>query len=430
MRRVPMTSASSRGFALVGVVMFVLVLTILGLSLFSLSSIEGQFLNQSTSRAEAFYAASEGLERARFVLATTDSLDSVASWLEVGGTIAYAVAMQQQGANVDSAGPIAWNGAPVVVRVLAIKRGQRSFLETRLEPLREEDLYRRLVTLSNTLNVAHENPDNPGQSTVSRTILNGEIWENVTNGSIVGIPGLHYPSTNTDPVPDPDVDSYLAQHLWDSATTPLPHNALNGDYSLDATGYPNNVRFYRTTGTLGDAGWSLNKAGQSYTIRVKGRVIWMFDHGVRFDGGVQVQHDLIPTPEDALIIVARHGPITTEDDAFKGIAFKSALTTPLLSAIPVILVSDRMVSIEHKVITNELSRVNNLSIYARDCYLLGPYTGNVNMTLTHPNLPGPLSTLIDLLYELRFLPNATVGIGGTLPPIAGSWRDITESNPI
>jgi hypothetical protein len=42
-----------RGFVIVGVVMFVLALTILGLSLFSLSSYESQFLNRSLAREQA-----------------------------------------------------------------------------------------------------------------------------------------------------------------------------------------------------------------------------------------------------------------------------------------------------------------------------------------------------------------------------------------
>src|SRR6266487_6565136 len=74
MRRVP---GGERGFVLVGVVMLVLALTILGLSLFSLSSFESQFLGRSLDGACAFHAANGGLDRARFALAATESLQSV-----------------------------------------------------------------------------------------------------------------------------------------------------------------------------------------------------------------------------------------------------------------------------------------------------------------------------------------------------------------
>ena len=68
---------TDRGFVLVGVAMFVLVLTILGLSLFTLSGFEAQFFARANERAEAFNTAASGIERARFALLATDSLQPV-----------------------------------------------------------------------------------------------------------------------------------------------------------------------------------------------------------------------------------------------------------------------------------------------------------------------------------------------------------------
>ncbi len=76
-RRASPSAGAQRGFALVGVVMFILVLTILGLSLFSLTGYESQFMQRSLDRAEAFHAAAGGLDRARFALTRLEQLAAV-----------------------------------------------------------------------------------------------------------------------------------------------------------------------------------------------------------------------------------------------------------------------------------------------------------------------------------------------------------------
>ena len=52
--------AEARGFMLVGVVMFMLALTILGMSLFALSSYEAQFYTASASREQSMQNAESG----------------------------------------------------------------------------------------------------------------------------------------------------------------------------------------------------------------------------------------------------------------------------------------------------------------------------------------------------------------------------------
>jgi hypothetical protein len=75
---------SERGFVLPGVVMFVIVLTILGLSLFTLSSYEAQFMNSTLDETQAFYLANGAMDRARYLLASTHLLQSVSTNLGVG----------------------------------------------------------------------------------------------------------------------------------------------------------------------------------------------------------------------------------------------------------------------------------------------------------------------------------------------------------
>jgi Tfp pilus assembly protein PilX len=86
--------SQARGFILVGVTMFVIVLTILGLSLFSLSGFEAQFLNDSMERQQAFYSASGGIERAKWVLLRPNAkLQDVKNNLPLDGVV-YAAATQ------------------------------------------------------------------------------------------------------------------------------------------------------------------------------------------------------------------------------------------------------------------------------------------------------------------------------------------------
>jgi len=93
MPRRPIRSEAS-GFVLVGVVMFVLALVILGLSLFSLSSYEGQFVERTKESDAAFYAASSGIEHAKFALARSESLGLVSASLFPTPDVVYARAQR------------------------------------------------------------------------------------------------------------------------------------------------------------------------------------------------------------------------------------------------------------------------------------------------------------------------------------------------
>src|SRR5262249_38055573 len=91
-----------RGFVLPGVVMFVIVLTILGLSLFALSSYEAQFMNATLDQTQAFYFANGAIDRARYLLTSTYRLQDVAS--NLGAGVDSAIAIQDPYGNPNSAG--------------------------------------------------------------------------------------------------------------------------------------------------------------------------------------------------------------------------------------------------------------------------------------------------------------------------------------
>ena len=70
-RPLPQPRRDERGFILVGVVTFMLALTILGLSLFALSSYEAQFFFASASREQSLQRAESGMELVKALISST-----------------------------------------------------------------------------------------------------------------------------------------------------------------------------------------------------------------------------------------------------------------------------------------------------------------------------------------------------------------------
>src|SRR6266516_3851897 len=106
-------SPEQRGFVLVGVVMFVLALTILGISLFTLSNYESQFFDASYNQSQAFYDALSGIERTKYILAATNDPSKVGTDLPAG--VIYAGVMQH-----GDSSRVLWSGTSAIrIRVIA-----------------------------------------------------------------------------------------------------------------------------------------------------------------------------------------------------------------------------------------------------------------------------------------------------------------------
>ena len=452
----PSPTRSQGGFALVGVVMFILVLTILGLSLFSLTGYESQFMQHSLDGAEAFSAAAGGLDRARFALSRTGQLVKVKEGLPLDG-VTYAVAMR----GTDSTGTIDWDDpdAPdIVIRVKAQKNGESRFLEAKYDPGRARSLYKRLMSLSGVepdssgLVVVRQDPDDATlEWNYWGTWLNGEVRENEDNADLIfpiGYPNPPQPQTlnlSLGGVPSPDVDGFLGQH-WISATNATPTH--QNELAFDALSSPNKVRFFRTARTGGD--WSLDvtldhpKYNQwDPRIQVSGTAIWMLDGGLRSEGTVYVTGS--GDPADMLVIVAKKGSDPGGPDNFHrsltdaGIALLGSID----STIPIVLVSDGGVRIENRdlrLLTDGDDKtpttVNCLGIFAPYARIMGPdpdrgltpdeYGIPVNtLRFTRSDLD-PANALIDKLSDLGYLPNTAGALKGKLRFIAGTWREVTE----
>ena len=423
-----------RGFVLVGVVMFILVLTILGLSLFSLSGFEAQFMQNSLDNADVFNAAVGGLERAKFALIHGNTLESVKANLPIEGA-QYAVARQGPDP-ADTTGTVDWNGTEDIwIRVLATQNGERKLLEARYQPSFTTDLYGRLMTLygalpqgagafDTCLYVQEHSYNDPTEDRSQQTVLDGEVWQNNTYTDwalpVAPLSTLSFPLFSG--VPLPELDSYFAAHF--ATAVEANGNGQSHHYTLTGIGRRNDVGFYKSTWTGGD--WSLKiDSGSPVTIEVSGVVIWMFDHGFFSTRPVTVEG----TVNDMLVMVAK--PSTDEDQPNSGISTESSLDSP---TVPVVLVTSGRVDLETFANPDLSTTIDFLSIFARNALIMGPRADPNGpphaLTLRHPSgVSHPANATLEKLYDLGLLPNVATGSGRKLTMEPGTWREVIESNP-
>jgi hypothetical protein len=428
------------GFVLVGVLMFILVLTILGLTLFSLGSYESQFFFRSNDDQTARYAALSGIERAKFALSNTGSLRAAQDLSGVPiDSLVYTVAKQGPVFDTaDSMGAVSWNSDSTVwIRSLAVVNGQRALIEARFSPSEKAEHYRRLFSLSSPnlgLDVAMTN----GTTTVGpQVLLYGALSQASTNTAFLATAGVPpNPYSTGDTLSPPNIKAFFAKH-WNAPGTTVVWPRNKDDYDLDASGAPDQIGFFETPASLGDdpnGYWSLNadyghgnhNGSATASITVHGTCIWMFDRGVRWYKRLTV----IGTPSDALILVADSSYATTEND--DAILFKSGIApTPgyLNTIVPIILVTSQGVGIQYYVVTDAATQLSYLSVYAAACDIVGPIPPNT-MDLVHsaaaPQDKG--GGLIDRLALKGLLPNTTSGTAGDFTPKPRTWREIKSSD--
>jgi hypothetical protein len=432
------------GFVLVGVIMFILVLTILGLSLFSLSGFESQFFERSYRDSRSFYESVGGLDRARWVLIKTNTLAKVGQSLPPG---VEARAYQDKGGGfIDSLGNVAWSGADVLIRVTTTDGDVRRTVEAQYEPLRTQDYYKRLMTLSGRGGTPDTGlwvyiDNGVGDTRWTQTALEGRVWQNPAS------PGPLCTSfvNATNPalfqwippggVPDPDVDDYFygANGHWAGASI-VPIDGTSMAFNLIGTGQPNDVGFYRTIS--GGAPWSgifgpkNPDAGdiEDVQINVQGTVIWMFDRGLDSERMVRVQG--VGGANDLLILVALSCD-PSQVHRHTGLALFGGLDSP---TVPVILVASENIKLQHAVPVTEdaSSTIGYLSVYAKSIALMGPklYSPLRMLTLQHaPNAaPDQPGGAVDRLYDLGLLPNIIPDENRDLPMRPGTWHQVALNN--
>jgi len=417
--RIPTAARGHSGFILPGVVMFILVLTIIGLSLFALSSYEAQFFYTSLHDTQLFYDASGAIDRARFVLGATKKLESVGA--NLGPGIEYAVARQ----GADSIG--GWDdNSPIMIRVLATKTDasgkiHRRFQEALFDPNTVE-MYDKLFSMSSTERGLRFMDDD---NSALQSILKGTWWQTYAGehlpddwrGDVYDVNlesvikeevGPPWP-----PVPAPQVQTFLNQNTGNYKTPPEP---TPNHYVLDASGAPDRLKFFSTA--------NLNLTGQLPVFSVTGIAVWMFSQRLETNKMLTVSG----TANDMLVLVV-HG--TASEDSIAALTLWGGIDSP---NVPVILVSDHRIYIQNQPDGDFDTTVNWLSLYAPSAWIWGPKQISSHkpetwklLRYTH-GFSASAEANLETLFARRALPNVT-GPRNALSFRPGSWREVTESNP-
>jgi hypothetical protein len=393
-------SHEASGFVLVGVVMFILVLTILGLSLFSLSGFEAQFLNASLHRQDSYYIATGGVERAKWVLTRTNKLENVKDNMPEG--VIYTTARQGvnfDDANVDSTGSIKWDSPdPVWIRALAEERGVKTYVEARFNPSEPEQIYKRVAT-SFTGVTGVDDTHSP------QVNLNGEVWQ---NGSLTLYKTKFSGTDLTGNAPMPDVTSFYAAYLYAPGTldASLVRSGTQLEVYLDSGTRGGPPVFYRTSGLVTN-----NVSGGYNTFHVRGTAVWMLPDGIDLQSRIALDGG----PQDRLIIVAR-----AVDGKSVGITLDAFEFYP---GTPLILVSDSGIDFGTGWNSTTIStNIPYITMFGNGVKIMGPDPGQT-LTLSHnSNLD---EDVLEPLYDAEALPNTLGGTTGrTLKLQAGTWRQL------
>jgi hypothetical protein len=296
-------------------------------------------------------------------------------------------------------------------------------VEMQFDPVKPIDMYRRLFTLTGgvsptswhappypSMRASTSDPDDIPPVTRTRPVLGGNIvWASPCPDPYTLVPGFQPPAIGVTPAPN--VDGYFAQH-WAAAQEVSSNGSHN--YSFNPPG--GTPGFYRTSWS-GSGNWSLyNDHVPTVDVTINGTVIWMFDHGVKFEDRVNINGSL----NDLLVIVAKEGGPPSERLA---IAFGGSFN----ATVPLVLVSDAGVGIEHDYNGGQGSTGIYVSVFADNLLLMGPRPSGTNaLTLMHPidAVPDQVNGVVTKLAELGLLPNTQPGFDASLVPLAGTWQEL------
>ena len=423
------------GFVLVGVVMFVLALTILGMSLFAISGYEATFLGESRDETAALYQAEGGVDMVCQILAQAgDSLAS-AHLAEGYAGVLHAVAYQTNSLNeTDSTHAIDF-GSPVTVVVTALDGDQTRTVSGRFIPKPAVDYYKRLFTVSGTqvslspstgtllipvsIYIETQGISEPVNSRLHtvRPAPSDEVWQASTTDS-TWIQRTAWSKTRPlllGSVPVPNTADLYARQI--ASGTPYAPQQI--DSTLIFNQHAGAVGYYVTPANS-DSNYSFAySAGGTLELNVKGTVVWMLPRGFRSDNQVNVQaYDSSPT---TLVMVGSPNPLRTGagNDPRIGLWFFGGIN--VAPGVSIILVSDGQVNIEGNNSGNASVAAANMSVFSEGLYLMGP-KAPFFLDFSHPT---SMDALIGNLESIGALPGATGAAPAAFTLIPGSWQDAT-----
>ena len=411
---------------LVGVVMFMLALTILGLSLFSLSSYEAQFFTTSASREQSLQNAESGMELVKALLQLQPQRLENAQ-LAVGQFgIRSALAYQWRSplsTDTTSRGNVNWDSTMVVV-VTANSGGVERTIQARYRPVPGESPYKQLVTAGLSIQYNMENWP-PPQSFE----LRGPVWQFVDSSTdtvwtrlvnwAVGRP------LRTTPPATPLGDAFV-NAKYASATSPTYWSGDHGPYSMTLRNTGSTPKYFRPPPSPHDAHHDPEYDDYSFyvngnlTLSVRGTVVWVIPRGACFRNRVTVVQEDTNVPSTLVIVAKANGRSTGYEN--RGLWFMGGLRASS-STMRVFLVSEGDIGLTH---TNEVTwgpDVNQLCIVAGgDVELGGPASGYRQRIMRDA---GTMDPVADQLVASGALPALTASSTMTFVPVPSTWSETT-----
>ena len=411
------------GFLLIGVIMFVLALSILGLSLYSLSSYEAQFTRQSHDNNTALYKAQGGLEMVKAILATPPYPLKGANKANGHEGVVWANAFQLKPGSRDSIGTIDFTDT-VHVTILTNQGGQSRSLEAQFLPSPKKDYYKRLFTIATDPFVV--TTGGSGNRNHKRTVqLTGRTWQYAGSAADTGWakdvtwsanPHFENPA---DSVRVADVPTYFAAHPVTQVAQWVDTTSVTWKLSLQCQ-TPKSIVWFRAphprnaADPSSDPVFDLNVLSNDLEIAVKGTAILELPHGARFNNRVHITGTgAIPT----LVIVGQRNGLDL-DSPEAAIWFFSGLAVD--DNVNVVFATDAQVKLEFFNPGQGDGQARNLSVFARQLWLLGPQVGDGIFDLQHPSA---MDSIIDGLYARGALPLPATAISNTFAFVRGSWRE-------
>jgi len=424
----PTNADPERGFVLIGVIMLILALTILGLSLFSLSSYEAQFLGSSSRKSQAFYDALGGIERTKHILASDGRFASA-------GTNLPPFVVEASATQEGSVDTVDWdNPNPIVIEVLAQRGSERKKLRATYSHSRYRGLYRDAVA-ANRIFVPPDSAVNELGVTwhIKSVHVEGTVREQAQIGQYRSeFAGNQWTDDDTTPVPAPQVAEYLSHyHALGPHGVVVNESGRTIDLRTDNDDvyglfHGPNIGFGPSTNDSFGLSMGFDDP-MEILINAHGKVvIWLLSEGAHFNHRVRIRG----SSSDRLIIVAGTSQATrysAETGANLGLWFRGGIETN----VPVFLISDGAIAIDREVDPHLDTFMSYASIFARGVYLRGPHgyqedSDDPDFILQHDR-----SRDAEILFPLQdagYLPNMIGGLGRLFTLVPGEFREVDDSD--
>jgi hypothetical protein len=430
----PHPAADERGFILVGVVMFMLALTILGLSLFALSSYEAQFFVASAAREQSLENSESGMELVKALVAAKDSSRLEFAHLAEGQMgVTSAMAYQWRSPDVSdttSMGPVNWDSTMVIV-VSAKSGGVKRTLQARYIPVAAENPYKRLIAAGTGVSVNIKNSTSP-----SVLQLQGRVWQPVNSDADTS--WTSYANwTSGGPIergspPPPLVQQFVDAHPVAGLSAPTDGTNLDevGDYDLKFDTSASPTFFFKSpdqptaAGETGDPyyqKYSLD-VGDELNISVKGVAVWVIPGGACFKKQVNVKAMSSGTPSALVIVATANGRSTGTEN--RGLWFQGGLDVNTTNGnVPIYLVSEGDISVVQLNDASLSPGSNALSIVAGGQVEIGGPDSGDQATFGYD--ASTMDALTDQLMAQGALPLITGGGGANFVAVKQTWLETT-----